>query len=82
MSAAGLPQNADAAPQMDPKLAEEIAREMSKNEKAQAYINSLPSISVKTSGNNEGAGVAMDERLRLVLQEEQELKQVGKMTEA
>ena len=57
---------------------EQIRREQD----AQAYVQSLPSISVSTSGNNEGAGVGLDERLRLMLQQEAEMKQIGRMTES
>jgi len=66
------------APQMDPALLEQMNRE----EQAQAYVRSLPSISVRTSGNKESAGVGMDERLRLLMQQEAEMKQISKMTES
>ena len=63
---------------MDPALLEEIRRE----QQAHAYVQSLPSISVHTSRNNESAGVGMDERLRLMIQQEAEMKEMAKMSQS
>ena len=51
------------APSMDPALHAHLQKEQA----AQAYVQSLPSISLRSSGNHEAAGVGMDERLRLMM---------------